>query len=124
LTRVERQARALALGRAGEEAAAALLQRRGYTVVGARFRARRGELDLICRRQDRLVVVEVKTRSSDAYGSPAEAVGRRKLNALAAAASEYRTLAGWRGPIDFALVSIVTGRTGEVETAELLEDCF
>lgn len=69
----------LELGRAGEKAAADLLKRRGYEVIGSGFRARRGELDLICRRGLNLVVVEVKTRTDDAFGTPAEAVGARSV---------------------------------------------
>jgi len=109
----------LALGRRGERAAAEFLVRRGYRVVGSGFLARRGEIDLVCRRGDRLVLVEVKTRTSDAFGAPAEAVGPRKRSALLAAAAEYRALAGWRGPIDFAVVSIRDG-----EPPELIESPF
>src|SRR6059036_1525147 len=78
------------LGRAGERAAADLLRSRGYQVVGTGFLARRGELDLICRRGRDLVVVEVKTRSTDAFGTPLEGVGSRKRRALKAAVAEYR----------------------------------
>jgi putative endonuclease len=88
-------------------------------VIGTGFLARRGEVDLVCRRGDRLVLVEVKTRTSDAFGAPAEAVGARKRRALMAAATEYRALAGWRGPIDFAVVSIRDG--GD---PELIEEPF
>jgi putative endonuclease len=98
-----------ALGRDGERAAAAFLTRRGYQVIATRFLARRGEIDLVCRRGDRLVMVEVKTRSSDAFGAPDEAVDGRKQRALRAAAAEYRALAGWRGPIDFAVVAVREG---------------
>ena len=99
--------------------AAEFLSRLGYRVIGAGFLARRGEVDLVCRRGERLVLVEVKTRSSDAFGTPAEAVGARKRRALRAAAAEYRALAGWRGPIDFAVVAI----QGDSEP-ELIEDLF
>lgn len=99
--------------------AAEFLSRLGYRVIGAGFQARRGEVDLVCRRGERLVLVEVKTRSSDAFGTPAEAVGARKRRALRAAAAEYRALAGWRGPIDFAVVAI----QGDSEP-ELIEDPF
>ncbi|HET9411203.1 MAG TPA: YraN family protein [Candidatus Dormibacteraeota bacterium] len=115
--------RHLALGRAGEQAAAELLKRRGYEVVGAGFAARRGELDLVCRHGGELVVVEVKTRTSDAFGTPAEAVGARKRRALMSAAAEYRALAGWRGPIRFAVVAL-TGNPDEGFKAELIEDPF
>jgi putative endonuclease len=102
------------LARAGERAAAAFLERRGYRVVARGFLARRGELDLVCRRGDRLLVVEVKTRSSDACGAPAEAIDRQKRRALAAAAAEYRELADWRGPIDFAVVAVHPGAEPEL----------
>jgi putative endonuclease len=120
---VQRIHSGLTLGRAGERAAAELLRNRGYEVIGAGFAARRGELDLVCRRGEELVVVEVKTRTSIAFGTPAEAVGARKRKALQAAAAEYRALAGWRGPISFAVVGLV----GDAETgfvAELIEDPF
>ena len=113
----------LDLGRAGEKAAADLLKGRGYEVVGAGFRARRGELDLVCRRGSELVVVEVKTRSDASFGTPAEAVGPRKRRALMAAAAEYRALAHWRGPIRFAIVALTVAREGAFE-AELIEDPF
>jgi len=111
------------LGKAGEKAAAQLLQKLGYEVVGAGFLARRGELDLVCRRGKELVVVEVKTRTSDAFGTPIEAVGSRKRRALMSAAAEYRALAGWRGPIRYAVVGLMLERDGSF-SAELIEDPF
>jgi putative endonuclease len=113
----------LELGRAGEKAAAELLKRQGYEVVGSGFRARRGELDLICRHGPDLVVVEVKTRTDDAFGTPAEAVGSRKRRALMAAAAEYRALAEWRGTIRYAVVGLTVSGDGKFE-AELIEDAF
>jgi putative endonuclease len=120
---VSRVRRQLDLGRAGEKAAAELLKRRGYEVVGAGFTARRGEIDLICRRGGELVIVEVKTRTSEAFGTPAEAVGPRKRRALAAAAAEYRLLAGWKGPIRYAVVALVGQSDGGFDS-ELIEDPF
>lgn len=120
--RVRRQL-AAELGRAGEKAAAELLKRRGYEVVGSGFTARRGEIDLVCRRGQELVIVEVKTRTTDAFGTPSEAVGARKRRALAAAASEYRLLVGWKGPIRYAIVGLVGKPDGGFE-GEVIEDPF
>jgi putative endonuclease len=111
------------LGKAGEKAAAALLRKRGYEVVGAGFLARRGELDLVCRRGNDLVVVEVKTRTNDSFGTPLEAVGAHKRRALMAAAAEYRALAGWRGRIRYAVVGLTVKPSGGF-TSELIEDPF
>ena len=111
------------LGKAGEKAAADLLRKSGYEVVGAGFLARRGELDLVCRRGNDLVVVEVKTRTDDSFGTPLEAVGARKRRALVAAAAEYRALAGWRGRIRYAVVGL-TVKPGGGFDSELIEDPF
>lgn len=113
----------LDLGRAGERAAAELLKKRGYEVIGTGFAARRGEIDLVCRRGRDLVLVEVKTRTTHAFGTPLEAVGTRKRRALLAAAAEYRALAEWRGPIRFAVVAL-TGNPDDGFAAELVEDPF
>jgi putative endonuclease len=113
----------LELGRAGEKAAADLLRKRGYEVVGAGFLARRGELDLVCRRGNDLVVVEVKTRTDDSFGTPLEAVDARKRRSLVAAAAEYRALAGWRGRIRYAVVGLTVKADGGF-TSELIEDPF
>jgi putative endonuclease len=120
---VPRVRRELELGRAGEKAAVELLKRRGYEVVGTGFTARRGEIDIICRRGSALVIVEVKTRTSAAFGTPAEAVGQRKRRALAAAACEYRLLSGWKGPIRYAIVGLMARPDGGFDE-ELIEDPF
>lgn len=74
------------LGRAGEDRAAAWYESAGYEVLERNWRCRQGELDLVCRRGTTVVVCEVKTRASTAYGHPAEAVTpgkRRRLRRLA-----------------------------------------
>ena len=123
VSRVRNNRSHLDLGRAGEKAAADFLARRGYEVVGAGFAARRGEIDLLCRHGDELVVVEVKTRSSEAFGTPLEAVGPRKRRRLMAAAAEYRALAGWRGAIRFAVIGLI-GAPESGFRVELVEDPF
>lgn len=116
--------RARALGRAGEAAAARMLEARGWRVVGRGFLGRRGELDLICRRGDRLLVVEVKTRSRSAFGAPADAVTGRKRRALRAAVAEYRALTEWRGSIGYAVVGLVIDGDGRVVESELIDDVY
>jgi putative endonuclease len=76
----------LALGASGEERVAAWYRSAGYEVVARNWRCREGEIDLVCARAGTLVVCEVKTRSSLAYGHPAEAVTpakQRRLRTLA-----------------------------------------
>jgi len=69
------------------------------------------------------VVVEVKTRGGDAFGTPVEGVGARKRKSLLAAAAEYRALAEWRGPIRYAVVGVTVRPDGGFDV-ELIEDPF
>jgi putative endonuclease len=71
-----------ALGRYGETIAARLLQDSGYRLIETNWRCRHGEIDILAATGDTLVVCEVKTRSSAAFGEPAEAVGRAKAGRL------------------------------------------
>lgn len=67
-----------ALGATGEDAVAAWYVDHGYEIVARNWRCRAGELDLIVRRGRTFVFCEVKTRSSDAFGAPVEAITREK----------------------------------------------
>lgn len=76
------------LGAAGEDLSAAWYEARGYQVLARNWRCREGEIDLVLRRGATLVVCEVKTRSSLAFGSPLDAVTpvkQRRIRRLAAA---------------------------------------
>lgn len=67
------------LGKLGEETASVYLVRQGYRILQRNFKARYGELDIICMKGNILVFVEVKTRIGEAYGKPEESVTPRKL---------------------------------------------
>lgn len=70
------------LGRGGEDRAARYLAACGYDVLDRNWRNRDGEIDLVVARRDELVVVEVKTRRSEAFGHPFEAIDQRKQSRL------------------------------------------
>lgn len=78
-------------GRAGEERAASHLRAQGYEIVDRNWRSTDGELDIVAVRGRELVVVEVKTRRSEGYGHPFEAVDRRKRDRL------WRLAWAWMG---------------------------
>ncbi len=102
--------RSRALGRRGEDLAHRYLQRQGYRVVARNFTPRggHGELDLIAWHGDRLVVVEVKSRQSDEFGSPDRALDENKRRALFRVAREFarRAEVPW-DRVRFDLVSVI-----------------
>jgi len=83
------------LGRRGEQIAARHLRRIGYKVLYRNYRAPKGgEVDLVCRDGDTLVFAEVKTRTSEEFGAPAEAVTREKQRLIARGALAWLKLLG------------------------------
>jgi putative endonuclease len=71
-----------ALGKRGEELAARHLTDDGYQVLARNWRCSAGEIDIVASDGAVLVVVEVKTRTSTAFGTPADAITRRKAGKL------------------------------------------
>jgi putative endonuclease len=105
-----------ALGFSGEEAVAAWYRANGYEVVAQNWRCRAGELDLILRRGRTFVFCEVKTRSSDAFGAPVEAVTREKQVRLRHLAARWLEDAPLRPTeIRFDVASVLAG---EIEVLE------
>lgn len=80
----------LRTGAWGEKQAERLLKGKGYRILGRRVSvSARDELDLVARDGEVLVFVEVKTRKSEAFGRPAEAVDRAKRHTVSRAAVRY-----------------------------------
>ncbi len=82
------------LGRRGEGLAVAFLAAKGYTVLGRNVRVGRWEADVLARRGDTVVLVEVKARRGRATGFPEEAVGAAKRRRLLAVAARVAAAAG------------------------------
>ena len=71
-----------ALGQQGEQLAAEYLQRAGFRILARNWRSAEGEIDIVAADRRTLVACEVKTRSGTGYGTPLEAVSRKKRNRL------------------------------------------
>ncbi len=105
-----------ALGAKGEDLAAAWYERQGYEIVARNWRCKDGELDLIVRANRTYVFCEVKTRTSTAFGTPAEAVGREKQMRIRRLAARWLD-EGSCGPardIRFDVASVLGPRNVEV----------
>ena len=114
--------RRAALGRTGEDIAAAWYEEHGWEVLERNWRRREGEVDLIARKGRTVAFCEVKTRSSDAFGTGAESVlpaKRRRIRRLASRWLAELTPSSGRALVDlrFDVVSITAGEVDVVEDA-------
>jgi putative endonuclease len=110
------------LGKEGEDRAARFLAGRGYTILERNYRTQSGEIDLIALHRGSVVFVEVKTRTSDAFGAPELAVNPRKQRRMVKAALgyiKYKKL--YQMPCRFDVVAITATAGQEVE---LIENAF
>lgn len=110
-------------GKEGESIAEAFLKKRGYKIVRRNFRSSHGEIDLIAWDAGTLVFVEVKSRSTDRFGGPVSAVGRRKQVKIGVVAADFiqKERLG-SSPCRFDVVSIV-GQSGAA-TVDLFQNAF
>ncbi|GAA4065748.1 YraN family protein [Microbacterium laevaniformans] len=111
-------------GRSGEQRAAQYLSEAGYTVLARNWRCAFGEIDIVALRGEEVVIVEVKSRRSDAYGHPFEAVDAQKRARLwrlstTWAAAHPAAARGRRLRVD---IIGVTGRDTATARIEHLED--
>lgn len=107
-------------GEAGAQAetlAARFLEARGLKLVERNWRSRFGELDLVLREGDTIVIVEVRMRRSKAFGGAAASIDAKKKSRLLAAAREYLARGPDR-PCRFDVV-LITGDTGAVAGSKL-----
>lgn len=101
-------------GNKGENLAAEFLQQKGFEIVARNYRYRRAEIDLIVRQGNWTIFVEVKTRSSAAYGQPEEFVEAHQARRIFEAAEEFIYTTNWHGHIRFDIVSVKLGVTPEI----------
>ena len=113
------------LGQRGERAAAKYLKRKGYKIVAHGSRLRPGELDLVAVDDRTVVFVEVKTRRSDQFGNPAEAVNLQKQRRLTRLAVTYLKRYGLlEYPARFDVVAIVWPEDQRRPLIEHFENAF
>ena len=113
----------LALGKQGEDLACRKLRRLGYEILARRYRTRHGEIDIVAMDGEVLVFVEVKTRSSDRFGTPLAAVTPVKQRRLTRMALDYLARSHTTGvPCRFDVVSVVVGNPRPV--VEVVSNAF
>jgi putative endonuclease len=109
----------IAFGRFGEDVAENFLRKKGIKIIGRNVRTPFGEIDIIGEEKDKLYFVEVKTRSNDSFGTPAEAVNNEKKEHIIKSVMYY--LKGADRDFEIGVISIIfNGENFNVEyTSEI-----
>ena len=114
----------LYLGKSGEEIAVDFLINNGYRVLMRNYKTKLGEIDIIAKDQDTLAFIEVKTRQTDRFGLPSEAVSGAKQRQISKAAlcflKEKKLL---HAKARFDVVSIIYSSTDKPKI-DLIKNAF
>lgn len=116
-------AKHLETGQKGEALAVEFLKTAGYQVLETNWRFSRAEVDIIAKDGEILVFVEVKTRTSDYFGQPEEAITERKKTLLADAASVYMDKIDHNWEIRFDVIAVVL-KNEKAPIIEHFKDAF
>jgi len=112
------------LGGIGEKAAAEYLESQGYHIIERNYKCKLGEIDIIAADKDTIAFIEVKTRTSDNFGQPGEAVNYHKQKKIAQTALSYisnKKLFNWMSRFDVVEVIIDNDRIIDIN---LIKDAF
>ncbi len=94
-------------GKKGEEIAAEFLQKDQYEILYTNWRYKRVEIDIIAKKDNEIIFIEVKTRKDDLYGYPEEAVHKAKQENLQKAAEAFIEEYDINSSIRFDIISII-----------------
>ncbi len=110
-------------GRLGEDLAAEFLQKKGYSILERNFRKGYGEIDIVALKDKILVFVEVKTRTSNVYGTPLEGITPKKLKELIQTALFYKhSHRGLPESLRIDAISVSLHGTNKASTIEHVEN--
>lgn len=94
-------------GKIAEDMAADFLQKNGYKILTRNFRFQKAEIDIITEKDDLIIIVEVKARSTDAFMLPQEAVTKTKIRSIVLAANHYLEEYNKQNEVRFDIISVL-----------------
>lgn len=110
------------LGKKGEELAVGHLIKNGYSILETNYRYLKAEVDIIAKKRDLLVAVEVKTRSTPDFGDPQDFVKKKKIVLMVSAMDFYINSRELETELRFDIIAIIDNAQGV--KIEHLEDAF
>jgi len=110
------------IGKAGEELAVKFLQANGYQILERNWFFQKAEIDIIALKEKILAAVEVKTRTSTAFGLPQDFVNPKKIRLLVKAVNEYVVVNNLDVEVRFDIIGI--NKQSDVFVTEHFENAF
>lgn len=110
------------LGKKGENAAVSFLLKNGYDILERNYRFRKAEIDIIAKKGDILIAIEVKTRSTSDFGNPQDFVKPKKIKLMLAAFDNYIVQNNLDVEARLDIIAIVKNKLGT--RIEHLENAF
>ncbi len=110
-------------GTYGENIATNFLNENGFVVLERNWRYKHCEVDIICKKNNTIHFIEVKTRTSNEFGNPEESINDKKMNALKKAAEQYLIEHPEYLLIQFDVIAIKINHQ-KVEDLFVIEDVF
>ena len=110
------------LGKKGEQLAVDFLIENGYSIVEQNYRFDRAEVDIIAKKEDVLAIIEVKTRTTDAFGNPQDFVKPKQIKNLVKAVNEYVVENGLDTEVRFDIIAILKNKNNL--DIEHIQDAF
>lgn len=110
------------IGKLGEEIAANFLDQQGYEILERNWKFEKAEVDIIAQKDDFLVAVEVKTRTTDAFGLPQEFLKPAQIKRLVKAVDEYMQQHKIANEVRFDVIAVIIQKNDH--TLEHITDAF
>lgn len=111
------------LGKEAENLAAEYLLKNEYKILVRNFRFKKNEVDIIAEKDNLIVVVEVKARSTDFFILPQEAVTKGKIKSIVLAANHFMEEFNKNQEVRFDIISVLPDKKGNLEI-EHIPDAF
>ena len=97
----------VSIGKLGEKVAREYLEKKGYNIIEQNYKTKYAEIDLIAKKKDILVFVEVRTKTGEEFGTPEDTINRDKKRKLRMNGRAYINRTKWKGPYRIDAICIV-----------------
>jgi len=105
----------LETGKRGEEIAKRYLEKNGYKIIEQNYKTKYAEIDLVAKKKNEMVFVEVRTKRGENFGTPEETINKKKLRKLWGNAKAYVSWKKWQGSYRVDAVCVVLKPNGEID---------